>query len=170
MTLQIGQPLAPTRPPARVDQVAPTATVRVASRVRARTMRARGVTVTLTCNELCRASFELKAVAATARTLERRRVSGARGVMARGALRLGGPPTRRLNLKLTADGRRALQPRSRGPLRAHREGQRLRRQRAHDHAHAALHALSLAVSRHRDGRLAAFRAATPAREAGRHGP
>ena len=97
MTLQIGRPLAPTRPPARVDQVAPTATVRVASRVRARTMRARGVTVTLTCNELCRASFELKAVAATARTLERRRVAGARGVMARGSLRLGGPPTRRLD-------------------------------------------------------------------------
>ena len=35
--------------------------------VRARTMRARGVTVTLTCDEICRASFELKAVTATAR-------------------------------------------------------------------------------------------------------
>jgi len=103
-------PALPQRPPTTTprDTVAPAATLRAPARARARTMRSRGVTLTLTCGELCRASFELKAVAATARTLERRRVSGARGVMARGSLRLGGPPTRRLTLKLTADGRRAL--------------------------------------------------------------
>ncbi len=89
--------LVPATPVFVTDRVAPTATLRVASRVKSRTMRSRGVTITLTCNELCRASFELKAASATARR-----------VMARGTLRLGGPPTRRLRLKLNADGRRAL--------------------------------------------------------------
>jgi Ca2+-binding RTX toxin-like protein len=99
-------PPGPSVPTA--DRLAPVATVRLSSRLRSRVMRSRGVTLTINCNELCRVSVELKATSATRRTLVRRRVRGASGVMARGSLRLGGPATRRLNLKLTAAGAKAL--------------------------------------------------------------
>ena len=70
-------------------------------------MRSLGLAVPFTCDEPCLATAELRATAATARTLKRRGVR-ASGVLARGAVNEFGSGQRTLRVFLNATGRRAL--------------------------------------------------------------
>jgi RTX calcium-binding nonapeptide repeat (4 copies) len=82
-----------TRPP---DRVAPAATIlRMAGSARVKTLRRSGLTLTVRCNEMCRASAELK---------------GRRGVVASSSKHGLSGRERRLRLWFSAAGKRALRP------------------------------------------------------------
>jgi Ca2+-binding RTX toxin-like protein len=79
-----------TRP---ADTTAPDASVSVAAKPRATTLRRRGLTLTVRCNELCTAEATLK---------------GRHGTVATGSLKGSSTSRRTLRLRLTAAGRHAL--------------------------------------------------------------
>ena len=82
------------RPPVQpLDRIAPTVTLKGATRVRQATFRRWSLELSLRCNELCGATAQLK---------------GKRGVVATGALKQLALGPRMLRVKLTTAGRRAL--------------------------------------------------------------
>jgi hypothetical protein len=93
--VSVNRPRVP-QPAPRLDRTPPTAAVvRVARRARAATLRRSGLSLTVRCNEICRASAELK---------------GRRGVVASGARRGLSVAERRLRLRFTSAGKRMLRP------------------------------------------------------------
>jgi Ca2+-binding RTX toxin-like protein len=109
----VGRPTRPSsitparRPLAPIDHIAPTAQIVVAKGTRLSTLLARGLDAEIRCDEACRVDGRLIARSSMARTLRRTGVA-ASATLARGALPATTAGSRRMRLRPTTSGRRAL--------------------------------------------------------------